>query len=179
MVASMVAAFPTLSTRSGPAWARWAIREIAVPVVAGALIVATADVRLPIGLPGHRGLIWLTLLVVVAATSRVRATVIAVGVTATIGGLVAHGASWEGGRYVVAASALALLAGTTAVRRRPWLLAVAAAPIHLVAVAVPLGLAGAAGLTAKIVGHLIFGLAAGALGVSAAVAVTHPRSDPR
>ncbi len=167
----MVAALPALSTGSVTDRARQVAREVAVPVAAVALIAATAEMRLPIGVPGHRGLIWLTLLVAVALTTRVRATVITVGAASAVTVLAVQGASWQGGRYLLAAVLLYLLAGTAAVQRRRWRLALAAAPIHLVAVAVPTGLFGAAGVAAKVGGHLGFGLLAGVLGLLIAAGV--------
>src|SRR5699024_1765414 len=77
--AGMVAAFPTLPRGPAAVRAGWLAREIVVGAGAVALIVTSAELRLPIGVPGHRGLIWLTLLVAVAATSRARTTVLAVG----------------------------------------------------------------------------------------------------
>jgi hypothetical protein len=77
-------------------------REVAFPVLAVAVIVAYADIRIPLGLPGHRGLVWLTLLVAVALVTCRRQTIIAVGAASTtatmmFGGVVnpwASGATW-------------------------------------------------------------------------------------
>jgi len=164
----MVAAFSTLAPGPAAVRAGWLAREIVVGAGAVALIVTSAGLRLPIGVPGHRGLIWLTVLVAVAATSRSRTTVLAVGAASAMGLAALGGAPGQGGRYVLAAVLLSVLADLTAVQRRPWLLALAAAPIHLLAVGASTGLLGAAGIAAKIAGHLGFGLGAGALGLLAA-----------
>ncbi|PQM44047.1 hypothetical protein C1Y40_05793 [Mycobacterium talmoniae] len=55
----------TVLQSTNPAVSRWA-REVVFPVLAVVVIVAYADLRIPMGLPGHRGLIWLTLLVAFA-----------------------------------------------------------------------------------------------------------------
>ncbi|ULN52603.1 hypothetical protein [Mycolicibacillus parakoreensis] len=169
----MVAAFPTLPRGPAAVRAGWLAREIVVGAGAVALIVTSAELRLPIGVPGHRGLIWLTLLVAVAATSRARTTVLAVGAASAIGLPAVGGAPGHGGRYVLAAALLYVLTDLAAVRRRPWLLALAAAPIHLLAVGASTGLLGAAGIATKIGGHLGFGLGAGALGLLTAARPGH------
>ena len=113
------------------------VREVAFPLVAVAIIVTSADIRIPLGLPGHRGLIWLTMLVAVALVTARRATVLAAGATSSIAVLPIHGTSdplWSS-RYVAAAALLYAVGFLSVVRTRRWLLAVAAAPIHLVALA--------------------------------------------
>lgn len=134
------------------------LREVALPVLAVAAIVAYADVRTPLGLPGHRGLVWLTMLVAVALVTRRRETVIAVGAAATTATLALHVAAgpWGAARYLVAAVLLSAVAAGA--RRRPWLLVLAAAPIHLVA------LAGSVASAERAAFHLVFGLMAGLLG---------------
>lgn len=120
-----------------PAAAFTAVREVAFPVLAVAVIVASTDIRIPVGLPGHRGLIWLTLLVVVALVTIRRETVLAVGAASSIAALPVHGLTdplWSG-RYVAAAVLLYAVGSLPMLRRHQWLLAVAAAPIHLVALA--------------------------------------------
>nr|WP_238159289.1 hypothetical protein [Mycobacterium sp. MFM001] len=132
------------------------LREVALPVLAVAAIVAYADVRTPLGLPGHRGLVWLAMLVAVALVRR--ETVIAVGAAATATTLALHLAAgpWGAARYLAAAVLLYAVAAWA--RRRPWLLALAAAPIHLVA------LAGSFISAERAAFHLVFGLTAGLLG---------------
>ena len=75
--------------------------------------------------------------------------------------------------YVLAALALDLLVDTPIVRRRPFVLALLAAPVHLVALVVPVtrSLGVGVGLPALLPGmgwvvllHLAFGLGAGLLG---------------
>lgn len=152
-------------------------REVGFPVLAFAVIVASADIRIPMGLPGHRGLVWLTLLVTVALVTRTRETVVAVGAASTMATLildVAHGAGGLAGsaRYLAAAVMLYAVAATPIARRRRWLIAFAAAPIHLVALAgsVAALISGgymlalvSVGMTEKVLFHLGFGLAAGLL----------------
>lgn len=151
-------------------------REVAFPVLAIVAIVAFADVRIPIGLPGHRGLVWLTLLVAVVLATRRRSTVVAVGAASTSATLAIHvpdGAAAAGSaRYLAAAILLYAVAVVPVVRGRRWLLVLAAAPIHLVAladsIAVLLGgrahLLFSVGTAEKTFFHLGFGLAAGLLG---------------
>ncbi|OBK21289.1 hypothetical protein A5634_10480 [Mycobacterium asiaticum] len=133
-------------------------REIAFPVLAVVAIVGYADIRIPMGLPGHRGLIWLTLLVAVVLATHRRATVLAVGAAATIATVAIHGST----RYLAAAILLYLVA---AVARRQ-LAVLAAAPIHLVAVTDSLMF-----VPEKLWFHLGFGLAAGLLGWAIAWAI--------
>lgn len=163
-----------------PAAGVMAVREAVFPLLAAATIVASTDVRIPLGLPGHRGLVWLTLLVAVALVTVRRETVLAVGAASTVATLPMHGWSdplWSS-RYVAAAALLYAAAALPAVRVRRWLLAPAAAPIHLVALATSaLGVhAGgrvstwvSSGLLEKAGWHLLFGFLAGALAWVAAV----------
>ncbi|QLL09951.1 hypothetical protein [Mycobacterium vicinigordonae] len=131
------------------------VRELVFPILGVAAIVGYADVRIPMGLPGHRGLIWLTLLVAVALATQRRATVIAVGAAATVATLAMPGST----RYLAAAVLLYAVATTVwRSRHRGCWVALAAAPIHLVA------LAGGAWPTEKVWLHLGFGLIAGLLG---------------
>lgn len=145
-------------------------REVVFPAMALLAIVASSDVRMPMGLPGHRGLVWLTLLVAVVLVTRARETVLAVGAGSTLATLMLH--TGPGGhaslRYLAAAVLLYVVVGAPVVREKRWLVALAAAPIHLVA------LAGAlvwAGMAEKAVFHLVFGLAAGLLGWAIATGI--------
>lgn len=160
------------------------IRELLWPVVAAVVIVVTADVRIALGLPGHRGLVWLTLLVAVALTARRPETVIAVGATSTVATLLLHAAPgpWASARYLAAAILLNAVVSTAVTRRHRWLVALAAAPVHLVALIGPLsGLLGgvrlgalaSTGIGEKALFHLGFGLIAGLLGWGVAVAADH------
>lgn len=150
-------------------------REVVFPVLAVAVIVGCADIRIPLGLPGHRGLVWLTLLAAVALTTRRRDTVLAVGASSTAATLALHLAPSpvDSARYLAAAVLLYAVAAMPVVRARRWLLVIAAAPIHLVALAgsVAALLGGghlfamaSVGMTEKALFHLGFGLAAGLLG---------------
>jgi hypothetical protein len=143
------------------------------------VIVASSDIRIPMGLPGHRGLVWLTLLVAVALATQRRLTVVAVGAASTIATFMIHlptgaGPAAAGSlRYLAAAILLYAVAASAVVRRQRWLIVLAAAPIHLVALAdsiavllgrgYPFALA-SPGMADKALFHLGFGLAAGLLG---------------
>ncbi|OBJ55085.1 hypothetical protein A9W95_15620 [Mycobacterium sp. 1423905.2] len=152
-----------MRTASWPAAGRLLAREAGFPGLAVVAIVASADVRMPMALPGHRALLWLTMLVATALVTRARCAVLAAGAGATVAtaALQLAPGPWASARYLAAA---VLLCGVSAVGRR-WLIAVAAAPIHLVA------LAGAAVDADKVVFHLGFGFAAGVLGWAVAAAV--------
>jgi hypothetical protein len=154
-----------------------------LPVLAVVVIVGYADVRVAMGLPGHRGLIWLTLLVTVALATHRRATVLAVGTGATVAtfALQLPTAGAGSARYLAAAILLYAVMGAAVVRRREWLVVLAAAPIHLVALADSVtALLGrgypsvllTAGMAEKLLFHLGFGLAAGALGWAIASTLT-------
>ncbi|MDN5855553.1 MAG: hypothetical protein L0I76_27240 [Pseudonocardia sp.] len=173
--------------------AGWVLaREVALPVLAVAGIVVSADVRIPLGLPGHRGLVWLTLLVTVALVSRTRQTVVAVGAASTMATLVLGIAPGPGGlvgsvRYVAAAVLLYAVATTALARRHRWLVALAAAPIHLVAlVGSIVTLIGggywfavaSVGTVERVAFHLGFGLVAGLLGWAAAAAANRTPDRP-
>lgn len=160
--------------------AGWSLaRDVAFPTIATVAIVGYADIRIPMGLPGHRGLIWLTLLVAVVLLANRRATVLAVGAAATIttpfidGGTGAVAGAAGSVRYLAAAIALYAVAAVPMLYGRRWLVALAAAPIHLVALAdsvavllgrgYPFGV-GSVGMAEKALFHLGFGLGAGLLG---------------
>ncbi|GFG76766.1 hypothetical protein [Mycobacterium paragordonae] len=140
-------------------------RELAFPLLAVVGIVGYADVRIPMGLPGHRGLIWLTLLVAVCLTSRRRSAVLAVGATATIATMFAASPAGAGSvRYVAAAALLYTICAVPMARRHRWVVALAAAPVHLVSLANSMpALIGTESWGEKVLFHLGFGLAAGVL----------------
>lgn len=164
-----------------PAHGVMVAREAAFPALAIVAIVASADIRIPLGLPGHRGLVWLTVLVAVTLLTRRRETVVVVGAASTLSAAVLDAAGpWMSGRYLAAAMLLYAAAAIPAVRGRPWLLSGAAAPIHLVALAgsiFAVGRAGALpatvwnGMAERAEFHLGFGLLAGLLGWALASAV--------
>ncbi len=160
----------------------WSLaREMAFPALAVVVIASSAGVRMPIGLPGHRGLIWLTLLVAVVLVCRRRETVVAVGAASMSMTLLLHSVPdpWGSARYLAAAVLLYALAAAPVMGGRRWLITLAAAPIHLVALAgsVTGWLSGgvlvlaSAGMAEKAVFHLFFGLIAGLLGWAIAFAV--------
>ncbi|MCV7027664.1 hypothetical protein [Mycobacterium sherrisii] len=150
------------------------VREVAFPLLAVAVVVASTDLRIPLGLPGHRGLIWVTMLVAVALVTERRETVLAVGAASSIAALPMHGLSdplWSS-RYVAGAVLLYAVASLPVVWVHRWLLVVAAAPINLVALASSmLSWRSAGSLSAwasnemleKAGWHLIFGFVAGLL----------------
>lgn len=162
-----------------------AVREAAFPLLAVAVIVAFTDVRIPLGLPGHRGLIWLTMLVAVALVTARRETVLAVGAASSIAALPMHGLSdplWSS-RYVAAAALLYAVAWHPLVRLCRWLLAVAAAPIHLVALAssvfswhsgANLSAWASNGMLERAGWHLVFGFVAGLLAWVVALCLGRP-----
>lgn len=159
---------------------RAAAPTVAVVVVAAAVVVLAADVRIPLQLPGHRGLLWLTALVAAALTTRrpgptTAAAVLAAGVVAVTG--TGNAGPLGVVPYVLAALALDALLAVGVFRRFPLLLPLLAAPIHLVALVVPVlrsarvgvGPAGSLpGLAPAALSHLVFGLAAGLLGAGIA-----------
>ena len=133
-------------------------------------ILIQAQLHSPIGIPGHRGLVWLTLLVAVLLFTSSPPATAAVGLTSA--GLLA--ALGFGPQAAIPPAAAAVLLATIAsaewVRHRPWVIAVLAAPVHLVALAMPLHrmlTAGAAmhpAMSSVITLYLVFGLAAGLAG---------------
>ncbi len=166
---------------------RPASREVVFPLLAALAIVSYSDIHIPMGLPGHRGLVWLTLLVAVVLVTHRTVTVVAVGAAASVATLALNfpaGAAAAVGstRYFTAAVLLYAVAAAPMVRRRRWLIVLAAAPIHLVALADSLAallgrgnLPAFAGVAEKVLFHLGFGLAAGILGWAIASALTGPR----
>lgn len=160
-----------------------------VVFVAAAAVVLAADVRIPLQMPGHRGLLWLTALVAAALTTRrpgptTAAAVLAAAVVAVTG--MGNAGPLGAVPYVLAALALDALLVVGVFRRFPPLVALLAAPIHLVALLAPVlrsarvGVGPAAslpGLGPVAVSHLLFGLAAGLLG--AAIAYVARRSTHR
>lgn len=156
-------------------------REVAFPALAAAAIVAYADVRIPMGLPGHRGVVWLTLLVAVVLATHRRATVLAVGAASTAATCAVHFPIAAAGsvRYPAAAVLLYAVAALSVGRARAWLVVLAAAPIHLVALVDSGAVMFGAGMAEKALFHLGFGLAAGLLGwvIAAALAAASTYPD--
>ncbi|GAB1813157.1 hypothetical protein [Mycobacterium sp. MUNTM1] len=170
-----------------PAAGHLAVREAAFPLLAVGIIVASTDIRIPLGLPGHRGLIWLTMLVAVALVTARRETVLAVGAASSIAALPMHGLSdplWSS-RYLAAAVLLCAVASLPVVRVRRWLLALAAAPIHLVALAssaiswhsgAKISAWASNGMLERAGWHLVFGIVAGLLAWVVALGLGRPPS---
>jgi hypothetical protein len=156
-------------------------------VLATAGVVLQQELRTPLHVPGHRGLLWLSLLVAVRVVARRPGPALAVGVASA--GLTAALALSPDGPfgalpYVLAAGALDATALVPWLRRRAWPVVLAAAPVHLVALVVPLSqsllvgvapmaLAQGAGGVALL--HVGFGAAAGLLGLGLARAWTAGR----
>jgi hypothetical protein len=150
--------------------------------VATAGIVLQQEVRTPLHLPGHRGLLWLGLLVAVRLAAGRAGPALAVG--AASAGLTAGLALSPDGPlgalpYLLGGAALDGAGLLPGVRGRAWALAILAAPIHLVALLIPVsrsllvGVDAAAlaqGLTTVALLHLAFGLGAGLLGWALAAA---------
>ena len=154
-------------------------REIGVAGLAVAAVVASADIRIPAGLPGHRGAIWLAPLVAIALLARRPESVIAVGAASTATAQILQVAPGVGqsARYLAAAVLLYAASFVPVLGRRAWFIALAAAPIHLVALLGPassglhrglLGFRLMTGSTEKVLYHLAFGLVAGLIGWSVA-----------
>jgi hypothetical protein len=161
--------------------------RLTVPVLAGrstallcllatAGIVLQQQLRTPLHVPGHRGLLWLGLLVAVRLVAARPGPTLAVGV-ASAGLTAGLGLSPDGSLgalpYLMAAAALDATALVPALRGRSWPVVVLAAPVHLVALIVPVsrslmvGVAPTAlvqGLTTVALLHVCFGAGAGLLG---------------
>jgi hypothetical protein len=153
------------------------LRTLALPVIATAAVLAEADTRIPINLPGHRGLLWLSVLVAVALLARPRGTATAVGAASSLLAVTMGVDPVTALRYAAAAALLDAVLAIPLVRRHPILLAPAAAPIHLVALTTQV-LHGVAlpQLGGLALAHLGFGLAAGLLGWTLATAA-RPEHD--
>ena len=153
-------------------------REAVIVLIGAALVVAAMAWRLPIGVPGHRGLIWMTALAVVALNARPGAATLSGALGATTGlalGLLANGPLGFIS-YVLAGMALDLVAARGGLRLRRWLIIPAAGLVHLLALVVPVSKALAVGVAASALVHgmwtvallhLCFGLAAGAIAYGA------------
>jgi hypothetical protein len=151
-------------------------------VLATAGIVAQQEVRVPLHLPGHRGVVWLALLVAVRLVARRPGPTVAVGAAsaALAAGLgLAPDGTLGALAYLGAAAALDAVALLPGVRGRAWTLAALAAPVHLVALITPVAHSLAAGVEATalarglvtlVLFHLGFGAAAGLLGWALATA---------
>ena len=159
------------ASRSAAVWSL--AHDVSVAVVAVTAIVASAEIRVPVGLPGHRGIIWLASLVATALATRYRESVIAVGGASTVLAQVLHITPGVGpsARYLAAAVLLYAASFVPVIGRRGWFIALAAAPIHLVALVSPTVagphrglLVSTNGLSDKVLFHLAFGLVAGLIG---------------
>jgi len=109
-------------------------------VLATAGVVIQQELRTPLHLPGHRGLVWLGLLVAVRLVARRPGPAAAVGV-ASASLTAAFGLSPVGPLgalpYLLAAAALDATALVPWLRGQAWPVVVLAAPVHLVALLVP------------------------------------------
>jgi len=159
--------------------------------LATAGIVLQQNLRTPLHVPGHRGLLWLSLLVAVRLVAGRAGPTLATGVLS--GGLVAGlGLAPDGPLgavpYVAAAAALDATALLPWTRERSWPVVAAAAPIHLVALLVPVSrsllvgvgpVALANGLAPVALLHLCFGAGAGLAGLGLAALWVRRPGRPR
>ena len=179
-------ALPAGPFAGGVARSRWArhgaAQAAALCLLATGGIVLQQALHTPLQLPGHRGLVWLALLVAVRLGTRRAGLATAVGAASGLAifglGLSPNGAMGSL-PYLAAAIAIDGLAAVAFVRSHPWLLALAAAPIHLLALADPVSRSLRVGvhptallqtMQTVIWWHLAFGLAAGVLGWGLALA---------
>jgi len=158
-----------------------------LPALAVAVIAVQAQVHLAIGVPGHRGLVWLGALALVAVRSGRGWTIGTASAASAIA--LATGTGGSAGPlnvvpYLAAAALLELVALAPALRRHPVLLVPAAAAVHLVGLIQPLAKslavgvqpgAFAAGMLAPIALHVAFGALAGAWAWLAGRALTADR----
>jgi hypothetical protein len=163
----------------------------ALCALATAGIIFQQELRAPLHLPGHRGLVWLSLLVAVRLVTK------RPGPTAAVGGASAALAAGLGLApdgplsaltYLGAAVALDAVALLPGVRGHAWALAAAAAPVHLVALATPIARSLGVGVDASalaqglgyvVLMHLVFGAGAGLFGWGlAAIWTRGPGASP-
>lgn len=149
-------------------------RRLLVPALATAAIVLQAQVHLAIGVPGHRGLIWLTALALVALQSGRGWTIGTGAVAAALTLAIGTGNSGPLGvvPYLLAAFLLEVVAAARITQRHPAWIIPAAAGIHLVALlpalvkSLTVGVrmaAFASGMLVPILLHVVFGALAGTL----------------
>lgn len=147
-------------------------------VLAVAAIVLQQLIHTPWGLPGHRGIFWLSTLI--AVRWAVDRPGVATGVALASSGVIVLAAPVLGFHtlpYLVAAVLLDALAAAPVVRRHRWLVVAAAPVIHLAGVFSPLVRSLAvsppvdalAGMGPFLQGHLAWGLAAGVVGTAVGV----------
>jgi hypothetical protein len=181
---SMESAGPTAAGRAAslrvPARA-----ELARLAVTGAVTAAAVTVivwqqleHTPWGLPGHRGVFWLSALI--ASRLIIDRPGTAIRIAAASSGLILVIAPATGGQvgpYLLAALLVDWAAATQAIRRHPWLLLPLAPLIHLVGVLSPfvhnLGISPLGtvlpGMWFYIQGYLLWGAAAGVSGLAVGV----------
>src|SRR5580765_2440769 len=158
--------------------ARTLTAPVAMVLVGGlavGLIVVQQLVRTPWGLPGHRGLFWLSTLIAVRLIVDRPGTAVRVAATASCLILMSNPAM---GVHVIPYLLAALLVdramATRTVRRHPWVILVLAPLIHLVAVLDPLVhnlqlaplVTVLPGMGFYIRGDLLWGAAAGVVGLA-------------
>lgn len=150
----------------------------AVAASAVAVIVGQQLVHTPWGLPGHRGLFWLSALI--ASRWIIDRPGAAIRIAATSSCLILVIAPATGARvvpYLVAALLVDRAGATQAIHRHPWLLLPLAPLIHLAGVLSPfvheLGISPLGtvlpGMWFYIQGHLLWGAAAGVAGLAVGV----------
>jgi len=178
-VAGPIAAGRAISSRVGP---RAAVIHVAaagaVATAAVAVIVWQQLVHTPWGLPGHRGVFWFSTLIASRWIIDRPGTAIRIAATSSCLILVIDPAA--GGQvvpYLVVALLVDRVAAAQAVRRFPWLLLPLAPLIYLAGVlspfvhhlaVSPLGTV-LPGMWFYIQGHLLWGAAAGVVGLGAGI----------
>lgn len=150
----------------------------AVAAAAVAVIVWQQMGHTPWGLPGHRGVFWLSALI--ASRWIIDRPGTAIRISALSSSLILVMSPATGGQvvpYLVAALLVDLAAATRVIRRHPWLLLPLAPLIHLVGVLSPLVhnlaisplAAVLPGMWFYVQGHLLWGAAAGVVGLGVGI----------
>lgn len=166
------------SARLGTPVLSWS--TLVLCVLATAAVILQQEFRLPLHLPGHRGLMWMTVLVAVRLSVGRPGPAMAVGATAAAATAI-FGLSPDGPvsalPYLIAAAALDATALVPQLRARRWAVAIISAPIFVVASipSSPLVGAGVGGgttlaPTSTILLFLCIGAAAGLVGMGLASA---------
>lgn len=149
------------------------LTQAAIAIAGVALIVAQQWVRTPWGLPGHRAIVWLTVLIALRwALGRTWSATAVGGAAGVVLFAMNPAFGIQAVVYLVVGAGVDRIAGWDVVRRRPWLIVLCAPILHLVALAAPLlrtaqypGADPAGFLAFALRGHLFWGLVAGILGL--------------
>ncbi|GAB3300435.1 hypothetical protein GCM10027298_14390 [Epidermidibacterium keratini] len=152
---------------------------VVIVLTAIALIVAGQLIRTPWGLPGHRTLFWLAPMI--TARLAIDRANVGTGVAAASSAIILTANPMWGLQilpYLIAGVVLDRLVPSTAVRRAPWLLVLAAPLIASVNLIAPLARnlqtapleTVVSSMWFYVQGHLLWGLAAGVLGTALGLA---------